>query len=125
MVIADFYVRGTPVSSQAKRTKAAWKAKVASQCPSSSGPPTATDVSVAITYYHDGAAPAVDIDNIIKPIQDAMIGIVYLDDRQVADVRATRINTAVARLISSASPHLIAQLAIPGDFVHIVVDDGS
>lgn len=118
-------MRGTPISGQARgSTKAAWKAKVASQYQPVPGPPTTADVSVRITYYHDGAAP-VDIDNIIKPIQDALIGMAYVDDRQVADVRAVRISLADARLITNPTADLIAALATPGDFVHVVVEDGA
>jgi Holliday junction resolvase RusA-like endonuclease len=38
-------------------------------------------VAVKITYFHPGNAP--DVDNIIKPIQDALNGVVYTDDNQV------------------------------------------
>ncbi|MCY7322951.1 MAG: RusA family crossover junction endodeoxyribonuclease [Phormidesmis sp. CAN_BIN36] len=29
---------------------------------------------------------ALDVDNIVKPIQDAIIGLAYVDDDQVTDV---------------------------------------
>jgi Holliday junction resolvase RusA-like endonuclease len=46
------------------------------------------DVALSITYYYDGDTP--DVDNIIKPIQDALIGIVYQDDSQVVEARSSK-----------------------------------
>ncbi|RZK52358.1 MAG: RusA family crossover junction endodeoxyribonuclease [Hymenobacter sp.] len=39
--------------------------------------------------YFCGELPA-DIDNIIKPIQDALVGLVYVDDAYVTDVDSHR-----------------------------------
>lgn len=38
-----------------------------------------------VTCYHD-SAPPLDVDNMLKPIQDALIGIVYVDDGQLVDI---------------------------------------
>jgi Holliday junction resolvase RusA-like endonuclease len=35
-------------------------------------------VMLQITYFYDSIA--IDVDNIVKPIQDAIIGLVYVDD---------------------------------------------
>ena len=45
--------------------------------------PLACELAIHITYYHDRAP--LDVDNMIKPIQDALKGIVYVDDRQLTD----------------------------------------
>ena len=37
-----------------------------------------------ITYFYN--AVAMDVDNIVKPIQDAMIGLAYDDDDQITDI---------------------------------------
>ena len=50
-------------------------------------PPIAVAVRLQITHY--GERPGVDIDNLIKPIQDALQGVAYHDDRQVKDVTGT------------------------------------
>ncbi len=39
--------------------------------------------------YLCGDSPA-DIDNIVKPIQDALVGVVYADDLLIADVDSHR-----------------------------------
>jgi hypothetical protein len=123
-LIVDFYVRGTPVSLQARGPSLpAWKAKVRATCPVPSSAPTTADVSVVITYFYDGTAPAVDIDNIIKPIFDAMKGVAYVDDNQVVAVHCSRVNTSAALLFANPTAALLAALAAPGDFVHVVVDN--
>ena len=43
-----------------------------------SEPPVVGDVVVIITYFFDGAS--LDVDNITKPILDALKGLVYSDD---------------------------------------------
>jgi hypothetical protein len=40
-------------------------------------------LQIQITCFHDSATP-LDADNMLKPIQDALIGIVYDDDRTPA-----------------------------------------
>ena len=47
-----------------------------------------------MTYYHEGESVRIDNDNMVKPIQDALIGLVYQDDRWITDtvVRKTSID---------------------------------
>lgn len=42
-----------------------------------------------MSLYLCGEAPA-DIDNIVKPIQDSLVGVVYADDSLIADVDSHR-----------------------------------
>lgn len=51
-------------------------------------PTKSTRLDVEIFFYSELSLRA-DVDNVIKPILDALIGIVYEDDRQVRSVRAT------------------------------------
>ena len=46
--------------------------------------PVAVPVSVTITYFFDDTP--VDVDNIPKPILDALKGLVFRDDSQVYDL---------------------------------------
>lgn len=85
--LLEFVVEGTPVSLQAKRRKslADWKARVANAAREAmprgyflTGDP------LAITLYYFTAAPLQgDIDNIVKPVLDALCGVIYLDDHQL------------------------------------------
>jgi len=83
----EFIVRGTPVSLQAKRpqSREEWKqrARTASLAALPS-PHFAADERISVTLYYLAAEPMQgDIDNIVKPILDALSRHIYLDDRQV------------------------------------------
>jgi crossover junction endodeoxyribonuclease RusA len=54
--------------------------------------PFGGEVRLQVTYYHDSDSPHVDTDNIIKPIQDALNGVIYVDDKQVSDVDCAKRN---------------------------------
>jgi crossover junction endodeoxyribonuclease RusA len=52
------------------------------------GNPYSENVHLTLVYLYD--TDPVDTDNIIKPIQDALIGLVYEDDSLVTDVESHR-----------------------------------
>lgn len=86
----EFVVSGTPVSLQAKRpdSRTAWKARI--RLASSTVLPEghfSTDgpISVTLFYFPDTAMEG-DIDNIVKPILDALCKHIYNDDKQVERV---------------------------------------
>lgn len=83
----EFIVRGRPVSLQTKRPAArmAWRERVreASHVALPEGHfATAGQVSVTLFYFPDGEMQG-DLDNIVKPILDALCQHVYNDDKQV------------------------------------------
>lgn len=47
-------------------------------------------VMLQITYFYD--SDQMDVDNIVKPIQDAMKGLAYVDDKQVSDLLVRKRN---------------------------------
>ena len=55
------------------------------------------DVEVRLTLVHLAGDDPVDIDNIIKPIQDALVGVVYADDEAVCDVDSPLIRHLTTR----------------------------
>jgi crossover junction endodeoxyribonuclease RusA len=86
----EFLVAGTPVSLQAKRRESMdqWKARIVDASRSTlpeghfaSGSPIA-----ATLFYFPDAEMAGDVDNIVKPVLDALGKHIYLDDRQVQRV---------------------------------------
>ena len=86
----EFIVAGTPASLQTKRpeTRRAWKAHVreASRAALPEGH-FSTAVPVAVTlFYFPVSVMQGDIDNIVKPVLDALCQHVYEDDRQVERV---------------------------------------
>jgi Holliday junction resolvase RusA-like endonuclease len=79
----------------------------------------AGDVRLRVTYYSERAA--IDGDNLLKPIQDALEGVVYVNDRQViqAEVRHLDIDDPVrVRYIPS---ELALAFSDGRPFVHIEV----
>ena len=86
----EFLIPRRPLSVQAKPKKLqAWKLFVRSEAAKNwIGSPLESDVRLTLVYLCDESPP--DIDNIIKPIQDALIGVVFGDDSQIADVDSHR-----------------------------------
>jgi len=88
----DFLIRKRPVSLQTKKREnlQKWKRSVQAEAEKTwtgsifSG----TDLHLTLIYLYN--SDPVDTDNIIKPIQDALIGIVYDDDLLIADVDSHR-----------------------------------
>lgn len=89
-------------------------------------PPSSVDSFVLrIAYFYVEEGPA-DLDNIVKPIQDALQGIAYVDDSQVVDLVASkrRKGSTDERLLT-LTPILASGFSGGSDFVHIAVDYSS
>jgi crossover junction endodeoxyribonuclease RusA len=100
----------------------AWKAKVRREADASwvpGDPPTQDEVRVRITYFYENEAP--DVDNIIKPIQDALVGLVYVDDAQVADTSSRKSKIDGAFKIKGVLPEVAVKLAVGQEFLRIQV----
>jgi methionyl-tRNA formyltransferase len=86
----EFLVAGTPVSAQTKRSasKIEWQARVktASRAALPEGHWATGGPIAATLYYFPAAAMQGDIDNIVKPILDALAKHIYVDDTQVERV---------------------------------------
>lgn len=85
----EFIVDGPPVSQQTRRRERLreWKLEVRREAEKYwiSGQKIATGaVMLQLTYFYDSIE--MDVDNIVKPIQDAIIGLAYIDDNQITDV---------------------------------------
>ena len=127
----EFCVIGTPRSAQATGAgKQAWKKaihEVAFGLWPSNAPPVEGSVAIAIDHFVAGSAP--DVDNIIKPIQDALIGLVYVDDSQVASTRARRRDLDGYFRARGMSLVLAEAFSSGAEFIHLRIsewaDDGS
>ena len=99
MLPFEFTVDGPPVSHQTRHAQRlhAWKQAVrdaaALRWPTGTRP-IRSRLKLTVTYYHDGVSVRLDNDNLVKPIQDALNGLIYEDDRQITDtvVRKTDLN---------------------------------
>lgn len=122
----EFVIPQRPVSQQARRQQRLreWKEFVATHARLAMTAPRdlATDpVAVRLLYLYDEAA--LDVDNILKPIQDALIGVLLQDDSIVTDVEIRRRWRRTAFTINAVSPVLAAGLALGSEFVYISITD--
>jgi hypothetical protein len=113
----EFLVSGTAVSLQAKRRESVdrWKARVkeASHEVLPEGHfATEGPVSVTLFYFPDSEM-AGDIDNIVKPILDALCQHIYIDDNQIERVLVQKFEPE--KIFRFSSPSSILEGAIVGD----------
>lgn len=90
----EFLIPKRPVSLQTKNRQnlQAWKAFVRGEAAKlwiNGTPPVSSPALRFTIVYLCDESPA-DIDNIIKPIQDALVGLVFEDDFLVSDVDSHR-----------------------------------
>jgi hypothetical protein len=91
MIPFEFLIPRRPLSQQAKSSSLqVWKAFVRTEARKAwAGPPLQVgDFQITLIYLCTEAPP--DIDNIIKPIQDALVGLVFVDDSLICDVDGHR-----------------------------------
>lgn len=115
---------GPPVSQQTRRRDRlkAWKAIVRQEAEkywSSSQPPATGLVMLKLTYFYDSVA--MDVDNIVKPIQDAIIGLAYVDEEQITDVLVRKRDLSGNFKVENTTPILAEGFARGNEFLHIVV----
>ncbi len=97
MLPLEFVVIGEPVSHQShnKTLRRHWQARVREAAEAvwpKETAPSELDCLLIVTYYYGANPVLLDNDNLVKPIQDALNGLVYNDDSQVTDtmIRRTR-----------------------------------
>jgi Holliday junction resolvase RusA-like endonuclease len=122
----DFTVIGTPISVNARSRSAIsqWKQIVATEAraiwPAGEAPLT-DGLQIHITCYHD-SAPPLDVDNMIKPIQDALKGIVYVDDRQLTDTAGHLRDVNERFEVRGMTPEQARGFVSGQPFVHIRIE---
>jgi Holliday junction resolvase RusA-like endonuclease len=123
----EFLINKRPPSVQAnpKRLQQ-WKNFVRSEAQNvwqGSSPIQNANLQLTLVYLCDDSPP--DIDNIIKPIQDALVGLVFEDDNLVSDVDGHR------RFLSDPIdfinlPSLLQQGVLNGqECVYVKVDESQ
>jgi crossover junction endodeoxyribonuclease RusA len=88
----DFVIPQRPVSLQTRKTAnlQAWKHYVRGEAEKAWGGQIFVEQDIQLTLVYLYKSNPVDTDNIIKPIQDALIGLVYEDDSLITDVSSHR-----------------------------------
>lgn len=82
-------------------------------------PPVIGAIAVTITYFYDRTP--LDVDNIPKPILDALKGLVYSDDSQVFDLLCRKRDLHTELRIENASTTLLDSLQDAEPILHIAV----
>lgn len=82
--------------------------------------PLTEPVAITIVYFYRFGAG--DVDNIIKPILDAMSGLVYDDDVRVMQVTARKTELISGLDIRDPDPDLAEAVDGGSDFVYIRID---
>jgi crossover junction endodeoxyribonuclease RusA len=123
----EFTVPGPPLSHQTRnrRRLQQWIAAVAraaaERWPSGEAP-AAHPLQLTLVYFHDGEQVRIDNDNLVKPIQDALTGLVYQDDRLIV-VTTVRKRGIDERFRVRYMSRVLADAFIEGrEFVYIRVD---
>ena len=118
----EFVVLGKPLVLGADpRSKAVWKDQVRQAAPRPDGL-LEGPLCLRIDYFFR-AVTDLDTDNMIKPIQDALEGYLYDNDRMIDDVCARKINLDERKVDLARAPDVL-QSALEdqrGDFVFIRV----
>jgi Holliday junction resolvase RusA-like endonuclease len=121
----EFVIDGPPVSQQARRREKVrqWRdevRKAAKQNWPAGELPIAEPVMLTITYFYVGVV--MDVDNIPKPISDALQGLIYADDELVTDVLCRKRDRNTVFRIKNPSSVLADRLSRGKEFLYIVVD---
>jgi len=128
----DCAVPGVPASLQgSSRKRADWRTRVASAALSrwpADEPPLAVPLALTVAFLHSGEP--VDVDNMLKPTLDGLIGIAYDDDDRLDQVlglrrdlregwRAARVSAVLAGALVQATiggrPFVYLRLTPPAE----------
>jgi crossover junction endodeoxyribonuclease RusA len=126
MLPFEFVIQGPPVSQQTRRRARlrAWieelKEAIVDRWPADE-PPTLGPIRVIITHIY--VEVAVDLDNLAKPVLDALKGLVYQDDGQVTDIAMRKRDLARSLRIVSPSEMLLEALRRDAEFLHVLVEE--
>ena len=128
MLPFEFIVAGPPVSYQTRKRARlqAWVATVRNEAARywpPGQPPATGRLKITVVYYHDAVSVRVDNDNMLKPIQDALQGIVYVNDFQVTDTSVRKTNLDGLFAVRGMSRVLAEGFCRGVEFLYIKVED--
>jgi hypothetical protein len=123
----EFLVHGTAVSLQAKRaeSKNEWKERVkAASVAVIPQPHFASEEPIGITLYYLPDEPMQgDIDNIVKPILDALSRHIYIDDRQVERLVIQKFEPGIPFELANPSETIAAAVTGPRPVLYVRLSD--
>lgn len=130
MLPFEFVVIGKPISHQTKDRKRlqAWKEEVRKAAIAywKGNAPLGDPLKVVITHYYDvvsGEESGVpDSDNIVKPVRDALNGVIYVDDYQITDFVSRRRDLNSSFRVKGMSTALAEGFCKGQEFLHIKIE---
>ena len=125
----EFLISKRPVSLQTKNRQnlQAWKSFVRGEAEKlwiNGTPPVSLPALRFTIVYLCDESPA-DIDNIIKPIQDALVGLVFEDDFLVSDVDSHRRFLGEPIDVTNLPPLLQSGVVAGNECVYVRVSDAQ
>jgi Holliday junction resolvase RusA-like endonuclease len=125
-LIVNFLLPGRPVSHQAKdaKNKSAWRDYVFGRAMNAwPGKPLRNyPLKFTMVYLSEDTAPG-DINNFVKPVQDALCALIYADDSMIRDVSA-HMRLLSEQIAIHGLPRLLAEAIIQGQAcVYIAISD--
>jgi crossover junction endodeoxyribonuclease RusA len=122
----EFQLEAVPLSLKASSTsRDAWKEQIRaaiSEILDPSGWATESPVAVTIFYFPDGPMTG-DIDNIVKPILDALMPRIYVNDSQVERVWVQKFESERSFQIDDPTVKLAAAIDTEPPVVYIRIDN--
>jgi crossover junction endodeoxyribonuclease RusA len=129
MLPFEFTVEGPPVSYQTRvrlRLRA-WEDKVAHAAkvwlPAGASPIASGRLKITLVYYHERPSVNIDNDNLLKPVQDALKGIVYRDDVLITDADVRKKNLDGFYRVRGMSPVLAAAFVADTEFLFVRIEE--
>src|SRR5262245_7188097 len=123
----EFTVEGPPVSHQTKdkASLTAWKGVIRAEAAKNWGAktPLMGKLKCTIINFHEGDDASLDDDNMVKPIRDAMNGLIYDDDSQISYSETIHICIDAPVKIRRASAVLLAAYGKGSEFLYVRIDD--
>ncbi len=126
MMRLEFVLRGPPVSYQAsdRASLKAWQARVRGEAAKVwTAAPMTGRLKFLLINFHEGDEPPLDDDNMVKPIRDALNGLVYEDDRQIRYSETMHVPIDDPIKIRGASAVLLAAFSEGDEFLYVRVED--
>jgi hypothetical protein len=123
----EFVVAGTPVSAQATNRASIprWQAQIvaASRSVLPEGHFASASPMAVTLYYFPSTPMQGDIDNIVKPILDAMCRHIYLNDHQVERLLVQKFEPGRVPSFASLTTTLLAAVEHPKPLLYIRLSD--
>jgi crossover junction endodeoxyribonuclease RusA len=85
--------------------------------------PLTGNLKCTILHVHDRDRPALDDDNMVKPIRDALNKVVYEDDRQIRYSETIYLPMDTPVVIRASSAILLAAYSAGRPFVYVRIED--